>query len=252
MRMAGDKMRIFALSDLHLSTASDKPMEVFGPNWENHASRIKENWLDCVSEEDIVIISGDVSWGLKFREALPDLEWLHRLPGRKVLTKGNHDLWWTSLAKMNDLYEDLIFVQYNYYDAGGVAICGTRGWFYPGQTMDFSEHDEKIFRRELIRLKLSLDAAKNDGFDRIILSIHYPPTDFWGADTEFTDLIEQYNVTDVIYGHIHGERGKTAFGGVKAGIKYRLASSDCVKFRPILICELGKEEYDLCRREEQY
>ncbi len=231
-------MRIFALSDLHLSTAADKPMEVFGPSWENHIEKIKHNWLDCVAEEDVVIISGDISWGLKFPEALPDLKWLHMLPGRKVMTKGNHDLWWSSLSKMNGLYDDLIFVQYDHYDAGGIAICGTRGWLYPGAGIEFTEHDEKIFRRELVRMRLSLESAAKAGLKRIILSVHFPPTDRLGTDTEFTSLIEKFGVEYVVYGHVHGEGCKNTFSGEKAGVKYRFAASDHLKFRPMLICRV--------------
>ncbi|MGN1350271.1 MAG: metallophosphoesterase [Anaerovoracaceae bacterium] len=229
-------MRIFALSDPHLSVSGEKPMDVFGCRWNNHEQKIKENWTRSVSEEDLVIVPGDISWGLKIEDALPDFQFLHELPGKKLILKGNHDLWWTSLSKLNALFDSLVFLHNSYYDAGGLAVCGTRGWTLPGITADWDDHDEKIFRRELIRLDAVLKKTSEAGFERIIVALHYPPVDFRGASTAFTDIIEKYPVTDVIYGHLHGsDAQKHAFNNVRRGIRYRLVSSDCIGFAPVLL-----------------
>ena len=226
-------MKIYAMSDLHLSEASGKSMDVFGPRWENHTEKMKQNWDALLNEEDVIIISGDVSWGLKLNEAIPDFQWIHERPGRKVITKGNHDLWWTSLTKMNRLFDDICFVQGNCVVLGDTAICGTRGWGLKYLEPEWTEHDEKIYRREQLRMKLALDAAASSGASRIILSLHYPPTDRRGRTTDFTRIIEQYDVTCVLYGHIHGEDALYhAYNGRKNGIEYRLMSSDCLAFRP--------------------
>ena len=232
------KMRIFALSDPHLSTVTDKPMNVFGMRWQEHDIRIKENWIKNINEDDIVLIPGDISWGLKFEEVIPDLEWISKLPGLKLITKGNHDLWWTSLKRLNSLFDNMIFLHNNHYDAGGIAICGTRGWTIPQMSQEWTDHDEKIFRRELLRLDAALQSAQKTDPEKIIVAMHYPPTDYRGHNTAFTDVIEKYNVSDVVYGHLHGnDASKSAFNGKKAGIRYRLVSSDCINFCPQLIYE---------------
>ena len=158
-------MNIFAIGDLHLSFDEriQKPMDIFGPSWVNHHEKVRKNWEEKVGEEDLVIIPGDVSWGLRADEAMADLRWIHRLPGRKVITKGNHDLWWTSVTRLNRLYDDMTFLQNHcYMTAEGVAVCGTRGWICPG-TEGFDEHDEKIYNRELLRLEFSLKEAEKAG-----------------------------------------------------------------------------------------
>ncbi|MDD6254785.1 MAG: metallophosphoesterase [Eubacteriales bacterium] len=229
-------MNIFAMADLHLSGSVDKPMDVFGPRWNNHTEKMRSNWDRIVNPDDVVIISGDVSWGLKLSEAVPDFDWIHERPGRKIITRGNHDLWWTTLKKMNAIHEDIIFLQNNSVMAGNTAVCGTRGWMlhYPGQ--DWTEHDEKIFRRELIRLRLALDSASERGASKIILSLHYPPTDSRGSETPVTEIIDQYDVSCVLYGHLHGDEAeKHAFRGKIKGTEYRLVSSDTVGFVPQLI-----------------
>ncbi len=237
-------MKIFALADLHLSFGADKPMDVFGSRWAGHAERIRLNWTEAVSGDDTVIIPGDVSWGLKLSDAMPDLEWIHELPGRKVITKGNHDLWWTSLSKLNKLYEDIIFLQNNLYNvsrdnaARDICVCGSRGWMLPTNASEWTDHDEKILNRELIRLGLSLEKAEKAGFRRIIVSLHYPPLDSRGGDTCFTKLLERYPVISVVYGHLHGEEAeKIAFSGVKNGIQYRLVASDFLDFKPYPVLE---------------
>lgn len=227
-------MRIFALSDPHLSLSVDKPMNVFGDRWKDHEKKIKENWLNVVKSDDVVIVPGDISWGLKLEEAMSDFEFIHKLPGTKVIVKGNHDLWWSSVSKLNSLFDDMVFIHNNFYEAGDIAVCGTRGWLLPQITPDWDEHNEKIYKRELMRLETSLKKASDAGYSKIIVALHYPATDFRGASTEFTNIIEKYPVTDVIYGHLHGKDAqKNAFNGIRRGAKYRLVSSDCIGFAPV-------------------
>lgn len=221
-------MAIFAIADLHLSfdTSVDKPMDIYGERWVNHADKIKEDWETRVSEEDTVIIAGDISWALKLKEAMADLEWINRLPGKKVLIKGNHELWWNGINKLNNMYDNIYFLQNTFYEAEGTAICGSRGWICPG-TEGFSQEDRKIYERELLRLRMSLDAAKNAGVEDIIMAIHYPPTNESKQPSDFTRLFEEYSVKQVVYGHLHGkEIWKRGIKGLFNGVKYDLVSQD--------------------------
>lgn len=233
-------MKIFAISDLHLSHGEniDKPMDIFGGGWENHTGRLREYWEELVSDGDIVLIPGDISWGLRLGEAIADFDWLHTLPGIKIISKGNHDLWWSKINYLNTLYDDIVFLQNDCYvpEDTGIVITASRGWPYPGSE-EYTEHDEKIYARELQRLRLGLDAAKNRAPDaRIIACLHYPPSDPGGRETGFTQLLEEYKVWKCIYGHLHGH---PAFGrGIKGecrGIEYQLVSLDYLGAKPKLI-----------------
>lgn len=239
-------MKIFAISDLHLSFSEniDKPMDKFGEGWENHADRLKVNWTDMISDDDIVLIPGDISWGLRLDEALADFEWLHSLPGIKIISKGNHDLWWGRIKHLNSLYDDIIFLQNECYvpSCGGIVIVASRGWPYPGSE-EYTEHDEKIYNREIMRLRLGLEAAgKTAPGSRIIACLHYPPSDPAGRETGFTQLLEEYGVWKCIYGHLHGW---PAFGrGVKGrlrGVEYQLVALDYLGARPKLIYDSEME-----------
>lgn len=234
-------MKLFAMADLHLSLSTDKPMDVFGKRWNDHVNKMSRNWMEAVSDEDVVLISGDVSWGLKLEEAKPDLDWVHEMPGRKIITRGNHDLWWSSLSKMNGMYDDILFVQNNSVVIGNTAICGVRGWMFPGAAYEWTEHDEKIYRRELIRLEMALKSAKDSNSERTVLSIHYPPLNIMKTETGFTELIEKYEADIVIYGHLHGDDVyRYAFNGKKDGSEYILTSSDQIGFRPEYICDIDQ------------
>lgn len=224
-------MRIFAIADLHLAFDErvDKPMDMFGVGWENHVERLKAAWIERVSDEDIVLIPGDISWGLRLEEALTDIKWIHELPGTKLISKGNHDLWWSRINYLNSLYDDVVFLQNDcyYVENENVVICATRGWPYPGSD-EYSEHDEKIYRRELQRLKLGLDAAKSLAADAdLVVALHYPPSDISGKTTELTSLLEDYGAKLCVYGHLHGT---VAFGagikGLHRGVQYKLVSLD--------------------------
>lgn len=232
-------MNIYGIGDLHLSFSEgvEKPMDLFGPDWYNHAERTKEIWEKTISEEDIVILAGDLSWALKLEEAKADLDWISELPGKKVLVKGNHDLWWTSINRLKKLYENLFFLQNNCFLDNDVAISGTRGWICPGDT-DFTKHDEKIYNRELIRLRFSLEEAKATGAKNIIGALHFPPTNEKHQKSGFTELFEEYGVKKVVYGHLHGKESySNGLEAVLNGVDYRLVSLDRLKCTPLLIWE---------------
>lgn len=233
-------MNIYAISDEHLSFHSglEKPMDIFGESWENHAENLKKNWEEIVSDEDYVLMPGDISWGLKLEEAIPDLEWIHNLPGHKIISKGNHDLWWGRIKYINTLYDDITFLQNTcyYIKEKNIAITATRGWPYPGFD-NSDEHDEKIYKRELQRLKLGLDSAvKQEPNAKIVVALHYPPSDESGKKTEFTTMLEEYGVKKCVYGHLHGS---LAFSlGIKGnvrGVEYSLVSLDYLGTKPKLI-----------------
>lgn len=225
-------MHIYAIGDLHLSgTPAKKPMEIFGEHWLNHKEKVKSNWLATVKEEDAVIICGDISWAMQLREAEEDLIWLAQLPGKKILLRGNHDYWWTSLKKMRALYgEHFQFLQNNCLMIGDVAICGTRGWILPSSD-NFNEDDNKIYQREGIRLELSLQAAQAQDAKRIIVALHYPPLFSPAERTIFTDLMERFQVKDCVYGHIHGENHLAVFEEERNGVQYKLVSCDTQNFQ---------------------
>lgn len=234
-------MKIFAIGDPHLSFDEriQKPMDVFGAGWKDHSQRLKEKWESVVSPEDIVLVLGDISWGLRLDEAMADLTWIHDLPGTKVITKGNHDLWWVSTNKLNTLFDDVTFLQNHCYMVNdAVAICGTRGWICPG-TPGFDDHDNKIYEREQLRLRMSLDDAKAHGASEIICCLHYPPTNDKFQSSGFTQLMMEYGVKQCLYGHLHGrEAFKNGFQGHWNGIKYRLVSLDYVECEPQLVKEI--------------
>lgn len=227
-------MALWAISDLHLDLKGDKPMDIFGENWYKHEDKIKENWCKYINEEDTIIIAGDISWGMKMEEGLADLQWIHNLPGRKIFVKGNHDFWWTSISKLNSLYEDMYFIQNNFFAYNDYAVCGTRGWNCPGGG-SFTDHDMKIFNREILRLKLSLDEAVKNGYKKIIVMMHYPPINDKFEQSDFTKTFIEYNVEKVIYGHLHGPSLKRVFEGKHGEIEYILTSADYLDFIPKMI-----------------
>ncbi|CEN91926.1 phosphoesterase [[Clostridium] sordellii] len=230
-------MSLYAIGDLHFSTAVNKPMNIFGDNWENHEKKIIDSWNSKVNKNDTVLIVGDTSWGINMDEATFDLDIIHNLPGKKIYVKGNHDYWWTTVAKLNKLYEDMSFLQNNFYSYNEYAICGTRGWICPND-VKFTEYDEKIYKREAHRLKLSLDAAKKAGFEKIIVITHYPPTNDKLEPSLFTDIYEEYKVEKVIYGHLHGKESfKMGLEGIREGVEYKLVSCDYVDFNLVKIMD---------------
>lgn len=233
-------MKVFALSDLHLSINTNKPMNIFGPVWENYWEVICQDWQEKVSDEDLVLIAGDISWGMKLEEALEDIKEIAKLPGKKILTRGNHDYWWKSISSIrNSLPQNIFALQNDAIKFGNYIICGTRGWTVPEYLEQQTEEDKKLYSREVIRLELSLKSALDlkKADDHIICMIHYPPFNAKTEDSEFTKLFEKYGVEKVIYGHLHGKCGRTIIKNNKNGIDYYLTSCDKVQNRLVTIIE---------------
>lgn len=289
-------MRVFAISDLHLSTTVEKPMDIFGDGWQNHFQKICDDWQEKVTNEDVVLLGGDMSWGMTLEEAIPDYALIDKLKGQKYVIKGNHDYYWNSLSRMSASLPGFKFIQNNAYrientasdfnntsaqngdtklvsadvsvenditnfeniaspvdgvtetDVDNLAqlditkssliIAGTRGWNIP--TKDSDADTMKIYKRELQRLKLSLDQAKSlakDG-DRIIAMLHFPPFEADYMDTEVTKTLEEYNVYKVLYGHLHGKNVRVTPRLVKNGIEYILTSCDLVDNKLVEVCSL--------------
>ncbi|MBE7092199.1 MAG: serine/threonine protein phosphatase [Clostridiales bacterium] len=221
-------MKIFAVSDLHLPGTMDKTMDMFGVKWQGHFEKIKDDWLNKVSEDDIVLIAGDISWAMHLSQAEPDLNLISELPGKKILIRGNHDFWWSSVSRVRDKLKENIFVLQN--DAikiGDYVFAGTRGW------MDSEgEDNKKIFAREEIRLDLTLKSAKKlmDESSTLITMLHYPPIINKTKATAFCDIMESYGVKYCVYGHLHGVDKKEAEIFTRNGITYILSSCDMIDF----------------------
>lgn len=230
-------MNLYAIGDLHFSTSVDKPMDVFGKNWIGHEEKIIEDWKEKVSDEDLVLVLGDTSWGINLDEARSDLDIIDNLPGKKIFIKGNHDYWWTTVTALNKQYDNMSFLQTNFYEYKDYAICGGRGWICPND-FKFDENDEKIYKREENRIRISLEAAKKKGHTKFIVITHYPPTNDKLEESLFTKLYEEYKVEKVIYGHLHGKESfKMGLRGVRNGIEYILASCDYTDFKLIKILD---------------
>ena len=227
-------MRLFAIGDLHLPGGDDKPMDVFGSQWDRHFLRIRENWLRLVGEEDTVLIPGDISWAMQLADAKADLDEIGRLPGRKVLCKGNHDYWWNSISRVRSiLHPSMIALQHSAADIGEAVVCGTRGWMIPTGEAPLDAQNEKICRREAERLRLALDsAAKMTEGRPLAVMMHYPPLLATEKDTIFTEILEEYRVNTVVYGHLHGAGIQIGFTGEHNGISYHLVSCDSIGFEP--------------------
>jgi uncharacterized protein len=227
-------MAIYALGDLHLAHSVDKPMGVFGQEWQDHPNKIESLWNQVVTDTDAVLVPGDISWAMTLQEAALDLEFVSRLNGTKLLIRGNHDYWWNGISKVRSaLAPNCIAIQNDAAVFQDYAICGTRGWILPGHPK-FTADDETIYLREIGRLKMSLERAATTD-KPIIAMLHYPPCGQDGEDTGFTQLLEQYGVKVCVYGHLHGAAHRFAFEGVKNGVKYQLVSADYVNFCPVVV-----------------
>lgn len=224
-------MKLFACADLHLGFSSDKPMNIFGDHWNEHYAKIKRDWYEKVTDDDLVIVAGDVSWAMRMEDALVDLEWVNALPGKKVFVKGNHDYWWQSLSKMQGRFDTITYIHNNYYASGGLAICGSRGWSLPGSE-SFQKEDEKIYQREIRRLERSLELASQDpSVKHIVVALHYPPLQPYSKDNELVALLKKYEIKEVVYGHLHDEYSwNFAIKGEFEGINYHLVSVDYLDF----------------------
>ncbi len=225
-------MRIFAISDLHLPGNEDKPMSKFGPEWEGHLEKIKTDWKKKVTDGDLVLICGDLSWSMNLAGAVSDFESLSDLPGKKIFCRGNHDFWWHGISKVRAAAPDdsFVFLQNDCAKFGNVVICGSRGWAVPGAP-DYSDQDEKIYKREAERFRLCFEEVKKvrEEGDRLIVMIHYPPFSLKSPDTLFTQLFSENKADKVLFGHIHGD-AYFPFRTVKDGAEYLLTSCDKLNF----------------------
>ena len=230
-------MSIWTIADLHLSFCVDKPMNIFGENWDNYEDKVKQDWLSKVKEEDTVILSGDFSWGTYLEETTADFRFINDLPGTKILLKGNHDYWWQTIKSMDKFlkensFENIYFLHNNSYFVDNKIIVGTRGWNF-----DFNDSDfERIYERELIRLELSIkDGIQKYGEDKeIICFVHYPPITKNmienGIKSKYLEILNKYNISRLYYGHLHGASLKEAVEGNIDGVELKLVSSDYLKF----------------------
>ena len=228
-------MSLFVIGDLHLSLGEDKPMDVFS-GWNDYVQRLENNWRRLITDDDTVVIAGDISWAMKLEETLTDIRFIHSLPGKKLLLKGNHDYWWATKKKMDEFIsvnhlDSLSILFNNAFRVGEYAVCGTRGWFLENEAPE----DIKVLNREVGRLKMSLEQAKKLGGEPVVF-LHYPPY-YRGLEcSEMMDVLLEYGVKKCYYGHIHGKKNfRLAFEGEYRGINFRLISGDKVEFVPVLV-----------------
>lgn len=224
-------MSLFAIADLHLSLGVDKPMDVF-PGWADYVEKLEKNWRENVRPEDTVVVAGDISWGLDISEAKEDFAFLDQLPGTKILLKGNHDLWFSTKTKVEKFFAEngfstLKILFNNAYEYGDRAICGTRGWMN-------DPIEKKVLLRECGRLRMSLEEGKKFGKEPLVF-LHYPPVFGGGECYEILDVLLEYGIKQVYYGHIHGYSSGYAINGIRNGIDFRLISCDFVQFNPVKI-----------------
>lgn len=229
-------MSLYTIGDTHLSLACDKPMDIF-PGWENYVERLRENWIATVSPEDTVVIVGDISWGMNLNEASTDFAFLDKLPGTKLILRGNHDYWFETKTKVDRFFEEQGFSTLNMFfnnafEYGKYALCGTRGWV----NEQGEKVDKKVVNREAGRLRLSLEAGKALGKPPIAF-LHYPPVYYVNECREILDVLKEYGVKKCYYGHIHGSGFSYAIDGLYDGIDFRLVSCDYTQFRPVKVLD---------------
>ena len=227
-------MALYAIGDLHLCLGAPKPMDVFGGAWTGYMEKLEQG-MSVIKEEDTLVLLGDLSWALDLAAAKADFAWIDRIPGRKIILKGNHDYWWSTASKFYQFcdangFSDQFILNNNHFEYDGFAICGTRGWFFEEEKS--GQHDEKVFRRELLRLEASLKSA---GDLPKIVFLHYPPRYKGYICQPIIDLMQQYNVRRCYYGHLHSASHALAVEGLWDGIEYRLVSADRVNFQPVSV-----------------
>ena len=224
-------MALYAIGDLHLCLGKSKPMDIFGGAWVGYMDKLKQG-VSQITDEDTTVLLGDLSWAIDLTEATADFSWINEIPGRKIILKGNHDYWWSTAAKFYKFCEENHFsnmyvLNNNHYVYNDIAICGTRGWFYEEERS--SPHDEKVFKRELLRLEASLQAA---GELPKVLFLHYPPRYKGYECQEILDIMKKYDVRKCYYGHLHGASRGLAMEGLWDGVEYKLVSADRLDFAP--------------------
>ena len=227
-------MALYAIGDLHLCLGAPKPMDIFGGAWTGYMDKLREG-LSVITEADTTVLLGDLSWALDLEEAKADFSFIHDIPGRKIILKGNHDYWWSTAAKFYKFcgangFSNMEILNNNHFEYGDIAICGTRGWFFEEERS--SDHDGKVFRRELQRLETSLKAA---GEKQKYVFLHYPPRYKGYQCREILDLLEKYEVRRCFYGHLHGPSHALAMEGLWDGIEFRLVAADKLNFRPFTV-----------------
>ena len=227
-------MALYAIGDLHLCLGAPKPMDIFGGAWVGYMDKLKEG-LSVIGPEDTTVLLGDLSWALDLPNAKADFAWINAIPGRKIILKGNHDYWWSTQAKFSKFcvengFENLFLLNNNCFEYDGWAICGTRGWFFEEERS--GQHDEKVFRRELIRLEASLKAA---GDQNKMVFLHYPPRYHGYTCQEILDLLAKYEVRRCFYGHLHGGSHKLAMEGTCDSVEFKLTAADYLGFKPYLV-----------------
>ena len=224
-------MALYAIGDLHLCLGAPKPMDVFGGAWVGYMDKLKEG-LSVIGPEDTTVLLGDLSWALDLPSSAADFAWIDEIPGRKIILKGNHDYWWSTAAKFRKFcdengFRDMELLNNNFFEYGDFAICGTRGWFFEEERS--GQHDEKVFKRELLRLEASLKAA---GERQKLVFLHYPPRYKGYECPEILRLLEEYQVRRCFYGHLHGGSHKLAMEGLWDGVEFRLVAADYLNFKP--------------------
>ena len=227
-------MALYAIGDLHLCLGAAKPMDIFGGNWVGYMEKLEQG-IGVIGPEDTTVLLGDLSWALDLQGAQADFAWIDKIPGRKIILKGNHDYWWSTASKFYKFCQEKGFSQQfilnnNHYEYGGYAICGTRGWFFEEERS--GEHDEKVFKRELIRLEASLKSA---GDLPKMVFLHYPPRYKGYECGEILELLKKYEVRNCFYGHLHGPSHKLAMQGIWDGVDFRLVSADYLNFSPYCV-----------------
>ncbi len=224
-------MKIYSISDLHLDINNSKPMDIFGPVWHGHETKVAADWKQKVSPEDVVILAGDYSWAMKLNQVVPDFDFIKDLPGTKIIIRGNHDYWWSSLSKVREILpENCYALQNDAIKIGDYIFCGNRGWLIPQGKQD-TEENRKLYAREVIRLELSLQAAKKlqTNNEKIIFITHYPPFNNKIEPSEYTRILKENGVYKVVFAHLHGYINPKMLYNEINGIKYYLTSCDAVK-----------------------
>ena len=229
-------MALYAIGDLHLCLGVSKPMDIFGGNWVGYMDKLTEG-MSKITSDDTTVLLGDLSWALDLPGAKADFSWIDRIPGRKIIIKGNHDYWWSTASKFYKFcqehgFSDQLILNNNHYEYGEWALCGTRGWFFEEDVS--GQHDEKVFRREMLRLETSLKSA---GDKPKMVFLHYPPRYKGYECPEILELLQKYEVRRCFYGHLHGPSHKLAMEGLWDGVEYRLVAADFLNFKPFTVLD---------------
>lgn len=227
-------MALYAIGDLHLCLGANKPMDIFGGAWVGYMDKLRQG-LSVIQPDDTTVLLGDLSWALDLNGAKEDFAFINSIPGRKIILKGNHDYWWSTAAKFYKFcdengFENMYVLNNNHFEYEGMAICGTRGWFFEEERS--GQHDEKVFKRELIRLEASLKSA---GEKQKLVFLHYPPKYKGYECPEILALLDQYGVRQCFYGHLHGASHGLAMEGLWDGVDFKLVAADKLDFKPIKV-----------------